>query len=288
MKRFISLFLLLAVVLVWLCPAVLATEQKIVDEADILTEYEENGLQQHAQQLADTYQIDVVILTVWGLGGKTVEAYADDYFDYNGYGIGYDHSGVLLMLSMEDRQWAISTCGDAIYALTDYGQQAIFSQIAGYLAEDEYYDAFDTYLDELEVYFEAFAGGNPIDGWGGYYDGPGTFIPGTRDDVVYYQEGLTPTKIIVRLLTALVIGAAVAGIVVLIMGHGMNTARAQRGALSYLKNGSYELSAQRDMYLYSRVNKIRRQSDSSSSRGGGSSSHRSSSGRSHGGSHGRF
>ena len=30
-----------------------------------------------------------------------------DFFDYNGFGIGPDADGILLMISMEDRDWEI-------------------------------------------------------------------------------------------------------------------------------------------------------------------------------------
>lgn len=95
-------------------------------------------MEEKAQALADAYRIDVVIVTVWSLDGKSSEAYADDFFDGNGYGYGQGNSGVLLLLAMEYRDWAISTCGDGIYALTDYGIESVFSQIAGSLSEDAY------------------------------------------------------------------------------------------------------------------------------------------------------
>ena len=42
-------------------------------------------------------------------GGKTAEAYADDYYDYNGYGYGENDDGLLLLVSMGEREWAITT-----------------------------------------------------------------------------------------------------------------------------------------------------------------------------------
>ena len=58
---------------------------------------------------------DVIVVTVASLDGKTAESYADDYFDFNGYGLGQDRDGILLLLSMEDRDWAISTHGFALF-----------------------------------------------------------------------------------------------------------------------------------------------------------------------------
>ena len=81
-------------------------------------------------------------------------------------------------------------------------------------------------------------------------------------------------------------GAAIAAIVVLIMRSSMNTKRPQRSAGEYIDSSSYNLWRNQDIFLYSQVRKVRKQTQSSS--GGGSSVHRSSGGRSHGGGHGRF
>ena len=65
---------------------------------------------------------------------------------------------------------------------------------------------------------------------------------------------------------------------------------AQRYAGDYAVPGSFQLTLQRDIYLYSRTTRVKRQTtqNGDSFHGGGSSTHRSSSGSSHGGSHGKF
>lgn len=290
MKRWILLSLCL-VILISSSLSVSASPPKIVDDAGLLTDGEATKLEEKARMLADTYEMDVVIVTVWSLDGKSSESYADDYFDYNGYGIGDDYSGVLLLLSMEYRDWAISTTGEAIYALTDYGIQSVFSSISSYLSEDKYYLAFSSYLDALEPYFQAYDADDPIDGTTGSYNGPGTYVPGTEDEIVYYPQQSDLSQTVKQFLIALVIGAVVAAVVLLIMRSRMNTVKPQKGARSYMMPGSYSLNRQQDLFLYSQLRKVRRSENNSSSRGGhggGSSIHRSSSGRSHGGGHGKF
>lgn len=258
MKKLTSLFIACLLILSLAVPA-FATGglPKIVDEAGILTTYEEEKLEERAQILADQYHIDVVILTVDSLNGRNITAYADDYFDYNGYGIGSNHSGVLLMLSMEYRDWAISTCGDGIKALTDYGQEQIMDDVLDYLRDDEYYEGFEAYLELLDEYFEAYEKGEPID---------------------------ESRNVLFDLLIAIGIGVLAGFITITVMKSGMKTVKPQRGAQSYVIQNSYKLRYQRDMFLYSRTSRTRKQSSSS----GGSSTHRSSSGRRHGGSRGKF
>ena len=262
MKKLISLLIAFLLTLCLTVPAFAAGgTPKIVDNADLLSASEQATLETMALHLANEYRIDVVILTVDTTYGENITDYADDYFDNNGYGIDYDHSGVLLVISMDDREWAISTCGDAINALTDYGQEQIMDSVTQHLGNGDYYEGFELYLELLDEYFTAYENGEPID------------RPRTALDTI------------IDLFVALAIGAVVGGVTIAIMRSGMKTARPQSGAVNYVQHGSYQLRRQRDIYLYSRTTRTRKQSSSSS---GGSSTHRSSSGRSHGGSRGRF
>jgi uncharacterized membrane protein YgcG len=138
MKKLLILTLCLMLFVGMIPPASATDTPKIVDEYDLLTTEQEEDLEEKARKIVDKYDMDVVIVTVWSLGGKSAEAYADDYFDYNGYGIGEDYSGCLFLLSMEYRDWAISTCGDSIYALTDYGIEQLFESCKDYLSDDRY------------------------------------------------------------------------------------------------------------------------------------------------------
>ncbi len=60
----------------------------VVDNADLLTQTEENELSEKLQDISDELQFDVVVVTTNSTGSKTATEYADDYFDYNGYGRG--------------------------------------------------------------------------------------------------------------------------------------------------------------------------------------------------------
>ena len=284
MKRIILLFLCLVLLFCTSLP-VLASEQKIIDHAGLLDESEIEELESQARRLSTQYGMDIVIVTVHGLEGKSSESYADDFYDENGYGLDSENSGILLLLSMEDRDWAISTCGKAIYAFTDYGIQSIFSEMSNSLSQDQYYLAFSKYLDALIPYLEAYAHGRPIDGNSSNYEGPGTYIPGTQDNVVHYEPIRDMKWYLKRVGISFIVGAVVSCIVLLILRSQMNTTKAQKNATSYMLSDSYRIELQQDIFLYSQIRKERKSENSS---GGGSSVHRSSSGRSHGGGHGKF
>ena len=158
-----------------------AAEQYVIDNADLMSSSEEAALEEKAQALRQEYGMDVVILTVDSLDGKRPQDYADDYYDYNGYAA----DGVLFLLSMEERDWYISTKGNAIYALTDYGIQQVGESALPYLKNGDYYGAFDAFLAALPTYFSAYSDGSPIDG---YADTSGDYYHGDQEDVVYYEQ----------------------------------------------------------------------------------------------------
>lgn len=249
----------------------------VVDNAGLLSQQEETALEGKALSLGTEYGMDVVILTVNRLDGKRPQNYADDYYDGQGYG----DSGILFLLAMEEREWYISTCGDAIYALTDYGIQELGDTIVPYLSGGEYYEGFDAYLDALPHYLGAYQDGAPVDG---YADDSGDYYHGDRETVVHYEQKRSP-----NFLLSLVLGVVIAAVAVLIMRASMNTKRMQHSASDYIKPGSFHLRTHQDMFLYSNVSKVRRQQNNNGGHGGGGSSvHTSSSGRSHGGGGGKF
>ena len=88
-------------------------------------------------------------------------AYADDYYDYNGYGAGADNDGILLLLSMEDRDWWISTTGYGIDAFTDYGIDVIGDEIVPDLSNGDYYSAFTEFIDLTDDFLAEAEKGNP-------------------------------------------------------------------------------------------------------------------------------
>lgn len=284
-RRFISL-LLICILMISLSVNAYASEPdapKIVDNAGLLTSEEMADLSQKAYDLTYELEIDIIIVTTWGLDGKTSQEYADDFYDINGYGYGEDYSGILLLLAMETREWYMSTCGEAIYIFTDYGLERLGDEIVPWLSSGEYYYAFDVWMDALPEYVDAYRRESPVDG----YAPPDEYYPQSGEEIVYYGDH-AQLGAFERFLIALVIGAVSALIAVLVMRSKMNTAKFRSGASDYIKNGSYHLHHRSDMFLYSRVTKTPRPKNTNTGGRGGSSVHMGGGGRSHGGRGGRF
>ncbi len=145
----------------------------VVDREHLLTDREAEALSQRLKEIGSEYRCDVVVVTVPRLDGKSAEAYADDFFDYNGYGYGavpnaqgttIDGDGILLLLSMEGRDFAISTSGSAIKAFTDYGIQVYLEpQFLPYLSNNNFSDGFDAFADGCEYLLKTAREGVPYD-----------------------------------------------------------------------------------------------------------------------------
>ena len=267
MKKFASVLLCLCCLLS-LPFCVSAAENRVRDDAGLLYESEIRSLNDQIHEIKDSYQFDIVIVTTTDLGGLSAKEYADSYYDYHSYGCGNDRTGVLLLVDMGSRQWYISTCGEAIYALDDYALDHLEKDLVYFLSSGEYYGAFECFVNSLPKYFESYRQGD----YGNVYNPSYDYDP-------YYPENSTTGK---NPLIAVGVGLLAAVITILIMRSSMNTAKRQREALDYQKEGSYHLHTQRDMFLYSRTSRTRKQQSS-----GSSSGHRSSGG-SHGGRGGRF
>ena len=148
----------------------------------------------------------------------------------------------------------MSTTGEAIDALSDQDIDELYDCVYDDFKAGNYYLGFRAYLDNLENEFN------------------------------HYKQSLQPKDTNYGKVGAisLAIGAGAGGVGLAAMRSGMNTAKPQVGAKSYLANNSFALPVNRNTFLYTRTSRTRIQTPSS--RGGGSgSTHVGSSGRTHGG-----
>lgn len=86
---------------------------RLKDEADILTDDEETLLLEEMQRVSAETGIDVVLWTSPTAYGMDQESLIEDYYDFNGYGLGEDHDGMVMLVCMdpEDRGWAVAATG---------------------------------------------------------------------------------------------------------------------------------------------------------------------------------
>ena len=238
---------------------------RVEDEAYLLTDGERKELTEKLDEISERQQFDVVVVTVNSLDGKSPMEYADDFYDYNGYGMGAGKDGVLLLISMEDRDWYMSTCGFGITAITDAGRDYISKKFLSDLSDGNYFTAFETYADLCDEFVTQAKTGDAYDG---------DHMP------------KAPFPLVMNLLIALAAGFIIALIIVECMRRSMKSVRAKSAAADYVRPGSLVVTGKYDRYLYAHTSRTQR--STSSGGAGGSSTHVSSSGMTHGGGGGKF
>ncbi len=259
-KRIFPFLMVFVLCLSFALPASATKVEKrhMADNAGLLTDHQRQQLQDTLRQLSAQHQMDIVIVTVDSLEGKSPTAYADDYFDYYGYGWGEDFRGILLLISMEDRDWAISTCGYAMQVFTDDGLDYIADQIIPDLSDGDYADAFAGFASLCDTFLVQASTGEPFDSHN---------LPKEPFSLLWIP-------------VSLVIGLVIGWIVVAVMKNQLKSVRSQSAARDYLREGSLQLRVRNDLFLYRTVRKTPKPKNNSS--------HSGSSGRSHGGARGKF
>ena len=266
MRNLYGLFAVILILPFLMCGVYAQNVNKVVDDASLLSSYEKEDLENKIDDIIKKYSFDVVIVTSDNIGSKTPEQFADDYFDYNGYGIGQNRNGILLLIAMDKRKYHISTTGYGIKAFSDNTIREMGSSIESYLKNKNYYGAFESYLNYVDRYLNMKSNNS-------------------SDLTSTYYEGKSSSQVLVKLGIIVFSSFLVSLIILTIMRRRMKTARPKNYAGNYIKN--FKLKRQQDIFLRRTVNRVRRsQSDSSGS--SGSTTHTSSSGTSHGGGGGSF
>ncbi len=216
---------------------------RIVDNADLFTAEEEQDLLNRVNDIYENKKFDVVIVTVKSTDGKSDQAYADDFYDYNGYGYGSKHDGCILLIrytSDTDRYMHIGGTG--------YGEKSFNS------------DAIESALDEII----------PNAQMGDFYSCAVEFTE-IAAKKANRQYGKT-------LAIALIIALIISLVIVTMVKKSYKPVKFNRNAAPYLVDGSLIVNSSYDNFLYTNVTRTKIESDSSS---GGS--HTGSSGTSHSG-----
>jgi len=250
----------------------------INDELNYLSEEEINEIQDKIEDTVEAYGLDIVIVITDDTEGKNSMNYADDYYDYNGYGVGDDYSGLLMLINMDKRELWISTTGKAIDIFTDYRIDIMVDEITALLGNGKYKQASDKFISLIEKYAIA---GIPNDATrkeetaGQHY---------RKEMHLYWYEVVYLMKSPLIAIIALVVAIGLTFVITI-------TSKGHMGVSSRTYESNFRLTNKVDNFIRESVTRSRASSSSSGSSSIGSSissTHTSSSGRSHGGGGGRF
>ena len=272
MKKKISVILLSLVICLCTATSAIAAQsdgfandhERVRDLAGLLSDSEEAALSDKLNELSERQKMDIAVMTADTLGGQTPRDYADDAYDYGGFGYGEGRDGALLLISTEDNDWYISTHGYGITVFTDAGIEYIGGQMKEDLSDGDFSEAFDKFVALCD-----------------------DFITKARTDAPYDSHNLPKEPLSLAWIPiSIAVGIYLSLIIVGKMKSKLKTVRFQAAANNYIKNNSLNITESRDMFLYNTVTRTARPKDNDS--GGGSSTHTSSSGSTHGGGGGKF
>lgn len=236
------------------------------DGANLVNDADEQELLSRLDFLSEKNNFDIVVVTVDDYDESSIQAFCDDYYDYNGFGQGPDRDGMILAISMADREFHIAGTGYGIEAFNDADLADLEYEFIDYLSSGDYYNAFLAFANSVDNHLN--------------YSPEEEFNP-EFSDYAYEIVG-----------SSLMMGGVISGVYVFCLYRKLKSIHFEHGASNYEKRSERHIYRNYDRYLYSTVTRrrIERDNDSSSSRSssGGSSSHRSSSGSSHSGRSGHF
>lgn len=252
MKRFLSILtaVLLLALLAVPVSAVETPEYCVYDVAELLTDEEYWSLEDYAQEISTVQQCAVYFVTVedyrdYGTG--TIYDVSMDIFEGNGFGMGENRDGVVLLLSMADRDYCLMAHGFGDTALTDYGKDYISEEFLDNFGDNDWYGGCMDYLTYTDALLSQARAGNIYD--------RGSSITGGQ-----------------LWLWSLILGAGIAAVVCLLQRAMMRKkVRMQTDALGYLEGGKADITRRSDRYTH--TTEIRREikQETSSTDSGGHS-----------------
>lgn len=254
--------------------------QHMYDDSGYLYDSEVNEIDRYLAAMSEELDFDVVgVMISEGYDGDALRSFADDFYDYGGYGRGSEKDGVIFVVDMESRIMTLVTTGFGITAITDYGEELIYDHVQDDLRNEDFVSAYKGYADMVaELVYQAREGA-PVDiddGDQEDYDGDGNRLPSA--EAAAGMGGIS-----------LAAGAGAGFLSSQRQKSKLKTVRRKTQANSYARRDSLVLSRKQDRFLYRTVSAVPRPKNNNNhhSMGGGTTIHMGSSGTPHGGGHSR-
>ncbi len=257
-KVVVSLLLLLSLVLgLSVCAHAEARIDYVSDYAKLLEESRRRELNDLAAQISDRYDFGVFVVIVddyTDYVNGSIEDFAEEIFHSYGLGRGETEDGVILAMSMSERDYDIYAHGDfGNYAFTDYGKEQLADSFLDNFRRNDWAGGFRDYIENCGEMMRKAKDGNPVDIW----------IPDPVED-----RG--PSFDCFKAAISLAIGALFGGGAVGGMKRSMKTAVKQTRAEDYVARGGVKLRGKSDTFVNRSVTRqvIHRESSSNRPSGG--------------------
>ena len=129
----------------------------VTDAANLLTDELHMALEARAEEISQTYSFGIYIIAVNDYTNYSRES---DFWDanvdiYETYDLGWgtEKAGASFMISMAERDFCLHFNSDrANYVFSEAGRDAIEDRVIPYLQDNDYYGAFNEYLNACQEY----------------------------------------------------------------------------------------------------------------------------------------
>ncbi|MCR4713625.1 MAG: TPM domain-containing protein [Treponemataceae bacterium] len=152
--------------------------ERILDYANLLSSSERDSLEKKAAAMENRYtvtvnskssKVGIYIITLPDkelIGAENYAIYelSEALYESWNFGIGAEKNGILLLMDMYEREFDICAHGSAgHYTFTDYGKDKLEDAFSEEFSEDDWYEGFSDYLDEIERQLMWAEKGEPVD-----------------------------------------------------------------------------------------------------------------------------
>lgn len=227
------------------------TMQYVFDVADLLPYEKWENLEARAEAISQKQDCGVYFALVddyTEYGNGSVFEVTYQLYHGSELGMGSGRDGIIVLLSMAERDYAMFVYGEyAEYAFDEYGQEKLEEKFLGFFEYDDWYGGISHYLDACDEFLTKADEGDPV-----------------RPS--YWENILLVTG-----LSCLVSGAVCFWLL-----RSMKTVRAKDKADTYVSKGGLHLTQQLDQFSHTTVTRTKIQKESSggsthSESGGGGS-----------------
>lgn len=217
--------------------------QYVFDISDILSFDEWEELEYRAKALSQLHNCGIYFVLVddyTEYGNEHVYNATYEFYHNNQLGIGDGRDGIIVLLSMNERDYAMFVYGEyAEYAFNEYGQLMLEEAFLGDFGENDWYSGISHYLDKCDEYLINAEDGNPV-----------------------RQSNLSSIAIVVG------VSCLISGIVCLVLKRKMKTVYQKVEANEYITSAGLNLTNQYDRYTHTTERRVKIEKKSSSGSSG--------------------
>ena len=234
MKKYVFAFLCMFLFI----PSVFGAEEKIYDDADLLTFTQESELNQKIEEYIENNEMDMILVTTLINPYSSPREFAAKFYDSHDFGRNENRDGILMLIDRSEgyNDVYLLTTGEAIRIYSDSRIESILDDIQEQVSNG-YSSMFEAFIDSSSYYASL---GVPDENKNSYID---------KDGNIAYKRQFP-------FLLITILSLLVPSIIVGILVAKNKMVRKATSASVYLDRGSIQLGTKEDVFLHTHTTSI--------------------------------